>query len=373
MVQNIILIDHEPFTIRRKELFYINEIIASGFNVEVWNVTQWFYPQMTIVDTINEKYVKKIVSKNVFISNLETCNINESVFIVESFWNWHTRELFRALSDYNCLTIKMDMYANSTLIEPINRKIRKLFSHLMIGIVKRQVGRFLLFIYNKRFKIKDYKYYFSSSSIVNRTHAINHPDYEKYRFSKKTAIISGRYAVFCDIYFPNHPDIKNFNRYTKEIDENVYQRKLRFFFDYFENKYGMSVVIAAHPKANYRGNEFGNRRIIKYQTDNLVQYASCVLMHQCNTISYAILNKKPIILFTTDEYEAIPECKEMLENIADFLKLKTYNIDKVKFLSIQGRVVDDIVAEEYIYTYLTSNETQDKKNIETIISFISKL
>ena len=51
---------------------------------------------------------------------------------------------------------------------------------------------------------------------------------------------------------------------------------MRRYFDYLEEKYGMPVVIAAHPKSDYSGGEFGNRSIIKYKTDDLVFNARMV-------------------------------------------------------------------------------------------------
>lgn len=373
MAHNIILIDHEPFTIRRKELFYIEALIAHGFYVEVWSISKWFYPEMHIVDTIHEEYVYNINSVGDLYTHLNSTVIGDTVFIVESFWNWHTRKLFRILSDYNCITIRMDLYANSTLAEPLISKIQRLVSPLIFRIIRGKMERLILTLYNILYQINGYAYYLSSSAIVNRTHAINHPDYEKYKFSNTEPIISGNYVVFCDIFFPFHPDIKNFARYHHEIDGNEYQRKLRLFFDYIEARYNMPVIIAAHPKADYKGNEFGGRRIIKYSTDNLVQYSSMVLMHQCNSISYSILNGKPIILFSTDEYESNKRWKYSLKSLADNLDLKVYNIDHVRYNQIIAKCVEEDLARRYVYTYLTSNATSESRNIDTLINIISKI
>lgn len=373
MAKNIILVDHEPFTLRRKELFYIDALISRGFNVEVWNINRWFYPEMFIVDTIDAEYVKQITSAVDLKLCLEGCNIQESVFFVESFWKWRTRELFKILSDYGCCTIKMDLYANSTLISPLSSQIKKIFSRLLIPILKSRVEQLLLFAYNKIHKVRSYQHYLSSSSIVNRTRAINHPDYERWRFDDRESIIEGRYAVFCDIYFPYHPDIKNFDNCQYNINGELYQEKLRCFFDYIESALGLPVIIAAHPKADYVGNEFGNRSIIKYETINLVANCALVLMHGSNSISYAVLNNKPIILFSTDEYESNCRWNIYLKLIARTLGLEAFNIDQVKYSNILPRQVDKRAAKEYVYTYLTSKETRDVRNIDTIINLIAKI
>lgn len=373
MAKTIILIDHEPFTIRRKELFYIEELIAAGFNVSVWNITRWYYPEMSIVDTIDKDYVKHIKGVIELQECLESCNIKDSVFIVESFWNWRTRELFRMLSDYKCCTIRMDLYANSTLMAPMSTRIKKLFSGLIIGILKNRFKQLLLLGYNKIHKVKQYDYYLSSSAIVNRTHSINHPDYEKWRFDKSKPVIDGCYAVFCDIYFPYHPDIKNFAKCSHEVNGEVYQRKLRDFFDFIELKYQLPVVIAAHPKADYDGNEFGNRPIIKYKTNNLIAYSSLVLMHWSNSVSFAVLNKRPIVLFYTDEHRTNYSWKSAIEQLSKTLGLAEYNIDKIGFYNVKPQCVDDNIASEYVHTYLTSKDVESRRNIDTIIDLITQL
>lgn len=67
----------------------------------------------------------------------------------------------------------------------------------------------------------------------------------------------------------------------------------------------MPIIIAAHPKSNYVNGEFGNRRIIKYQTKNLIIYADRVILQLCNTISWVTLANKPLIFVTTDDYDSL--------------------------------------------------------------------
>ena len=52
MIRNVILIDYEPFTKRREELFFIRNFIDSGFNVQIWDISKYLYITVHIVDTI---------------------------------------------------------------------------------------------------------------------------------------------------------------------------------------------------------------------------------------------------------------------------------------------------------------------------------
>ena len=42
-MKKIILIDHEPYTIHRGNIFYIDHLISCGFEVEVWDISAYLY------------------------------------------------------------------------------------------------------------------------------------------------------------------------------------------------------------------------------------------------------------------------------------------------------------------------------------------
>ena len=72
-------------------------------------------------------------------------------------------------------------------------------------------------------------------------------------------------------------------------------------FNYLETKYSVRMVVAAHPKSNYHGDEFGGREIIRGNTMELVKNAEFSIVHGSMSISYSVIFNKPIILAITDE------------------------------------------------------------------------
>lgn len=58
-MNDIVLVDHELFTKRRKEIFMIDKFINAGYNVEVWDISNIVYPGISYSDEQNEHYVKK--------------------------------------------------------------------------------------------------------------------------------------------------------------------------------------------------------------------------------------------------------------------------------------------------------------------------
>lgn len=375
--KNIILIDHEPYSIRRKELFYIDELIAAGYHVEVWDISQFVFPGIKLVDEITEDYLIKISSLFKIEELLKNIDIKSTIFIVEIHNCWHNRKVFRLLSHYQCTTIKMDLYANLFIKKTLSEKIRQFLLSVNLKILSSKTLALANIIYNKYHHIKFPSYYLSSSNLHHPDYRINHPDYEKYKFKTHVPIIENNYIVFLDTYFPYHPDLQYFDHFKEShvtTCADNYHTTLTKFFDFLETKHHMPVIIAAHPKSAYSGNEFGKRKIIKYHTDNLIINASLIITQTSNAISYITLANKPVIFVMTNVSNQIFRYKFMTQLLAKTLKKRAYNIDYISdYTSIDDSQIDNNTRLNYIYNYLTSPETENIKNIDTIKSLLQKI
>ena len=83
-----------------------------------------------------------------------------------------------------------------------------------------------------------------------------------------------------------------------------YYPALNNFFNIFEKKFNMEVIICAHPKSDYENNSnyLYGRKFIKNKTINLVKDSKIVFAHGSTTIAYAILYKKPLVFLLSNEY-----------------------------------------------------------------------
>ncbi len=368
-MKKLLLLDHEPWTIRRKQLFY-DLFKEAGFPLEVWDLSQWLYPGISNPDGLNdEEYLTKIHSYSQYKEKLNTLNASETIIIAEIFpFKWKNRLVFKSLSLHKMEIMKIELYGNTTLKESTYHRLKKLTLAQYPKAICNKLFNMILQLYNKFNDIDAPKYLLSSNSTLPLTHHINHPDYEEYMFKEHNRLVEGEYIVFCDIYFPFHTDLKFLYGVKKLPDAKKYQIQINRYFDALETKYKMPVVIAAHPKANYKGNEFGHRKIFKYHTSDLVYFASAVTMHLCNTISYVILGNKPIAFISTDDYGATAKNRQRLELLAnETLEQPIYNIDRVPLSEIEFNKVDDDIRYKYIYNYLTSKETENKRNQDIII------
>lgn len=372
-MKSIVLIDHEPFTIRRKELFYVDKLRDFGFNVEIWDISQYVLPGLTLPGEIEDPYLSIIGSILDLKRLISSKKLEDTIFIVECWKGWHTKEIFKLLSDKKCLLVRIDLFGNTYVGETIRDKFVRLFSSMFWRVIRDKVISYAFFCYKKVYHIKDYDRVFASSIYVKRTDSINHPDYENFHFRSHPPLLDGQYIVFCDNYFPFHPDFKYRWNYNHMPSAEKYVESLNRFFSFIEAKYKMPVVIAAHPKSDYRKDYFGNRKIMKGVTDNLIINSSMVILHASNSISYAILANRPILMITTDGYNTLKIEKQRMEKLARRIKLPLYNIDKVDMNIVQANVLSSHIRVDYIYSFLTSYASCEVQNINYITSVFNKL
>ena len=219
----------------------------------------------------------------------------------------------------------------------------------------------------------DYHHIFSSSELSNRTHKINHPDFDLYNKLQVVDLLAYRYAVFCDNYFPDHPDFKSIDKVEKLPDANEYRSSLNRFFTYIEQLYQLKVVIAAHPKSEYKGDEFEGRAIIKYKTNELIKHSEMVFIHSSNSISFAVLADKPIVFITNESYSSMKQNQIRIAALASLLGLSYYNIDRVDYSNIYCYKLTSQIRKDYIYTYLTSEQTEHMCNEEILLTFLRNI
>jgi hypothetical protein len=135
------------------------------------------------------------------------------------------------------------------------------------------------------------------------------------------------FAVFIDQNYVSHPDLK-FLGFKPFLTEEKYFSSLERFFKNFEIKTGLNVVIAAHPRSNYGlyNKIFEDRLIYQGKTAELIRDSSYVLLHQSNSVSFAVLWNKKIIFLTTDEINNSFMVKS-LNQFCKFFERTALNLD----------------------------------------------
>ena len=131
-------------------------------------------------------------------------------------------------------------------------------------------------------------------------------DYDNYLSNNKALKlrIKKPYAVFLDQYLPFHPDATAFFGVDPRCTPEKYYPALNNFFNIFEKKFNMKVVVCAHPKSDYKNNSnyLYGRKFVKNETINLVKNCNIVFAHCSTAITYAVVYKKPLVFLLSNEY-----------------------------------------------------------------------
>jgi hypothetical protein len=169
-----------------------------------------------------------------------------------------------------------------------------------------------------------YSQLFGPETKVLWTH---HLDYDIYLAEKdKPAKTKRDIGVFLDEYMPFHPDYIYIGSEPPITAEEYYPQLCRFF-DFIEKNYGVSVVIAAHPRSHYENlpDYFGGRRVLRGQTFRLVREAGFVMLNLSQAHNFAVMLGKPMILLTNNKLQA--RHGNLFQALSSWLDKKPVNLD----------------------------------------------
>ncbi|RJQ26441.1 hypothetical protein C4565_06795 [Candidatus Parcubacteria bacterium] len=310
-ITKIIFLISAPFNQRDYQRFGFEILIRDGFEVCIWDFTPLLYPKTFMKvqppDPINYRNMVSIRSKKDAIEVIKK-NEDKNVFLISLIpYNHLTICILRTISKFNipyCVCTP-----NATLGTPKDMG-NKLINKIRSITITKLLDYYLLKISPKYINIKPAvlcllggKKSFGKRQEVNdmtRLLWIHTLDYDVYLENNKKSI-STNTAVFIDNYLPFHPDYLYSGR--KHMNPDDYYPFLNRFFKYFEDKTGLEVIIAAHPRSLYGKSTdyFNGRKVIRGATAELIRDAKCVILHTSTAINYCVLFKKPMIFITTDE------------------------------------------------------------------------
>lgn len=366
-MKRLIILEHEPLTERLRQIWNIKELQSQGVDVQYWDLSRLIFPERIIPGIFEDDSVIVIKTFEEFRTALHNVDVEDALFALEIFPNWHNRRIIRELQRCGAKCFKIDFYANTSIPMDIRSRL-KVF--LREGIFSRLLTKICWMVYSRLYLGEIYDFVASSSKTVNPRYLIHHPDAEAFR-NESVPLVHAPYIVFVDIFYPLHPDLELLSSVT-EATVREYRNTMNRYFAYLEEKYQMPVVIAAHPKADYDGSEFNGRRIIAGRTGNLVKYSSMVIMHHSNSMSYIALADKPFTFVYPDSYHVHKDLLSYIESMAAYCENNAYNLDVVPFDEIKIERLNRDVKERYLDTYISSSEIKDKTNSEIMISILKE-
>jgi hypothetical protein len=394
----IIILDHEPFTDRKSQHYFIKEFLMSGIEIEFWSLWKIlpYSKGIAYQNHSTEKFVKYYTSKNTFLADLKAINPSSTFIIVETWFNSDSLYMFQQLRDNNLKWARIEYYHNPAVnfyasdgpVEPRKLSLKAKILELVRIIL---IPKNLKYYYLQKFKEKKFRELITSDlsfitgnfsgnfNLSKKYVPIDYFDVEIFKTEKeKESILPYPYVVFADIYLGKHPDLEmvNGNNY---LDIELYYKKLNHFFDQVEEKLNMPVVIAAHPKSDYKNNEFNGRLCIKNETANLIINSKLMIQHCSLSISFALLNNIKVIQFYDNSFMENSVLIKLYESIKVIgLKTNTSYInidDEMDIKSLYNIQVDKKKYKEVLQNYFLKNkeESLGQSNFEIVFKNIKQI
>ncbi|MDC0198392.1 hypothetical protein OAK13_06210, partial [Candidatus Thioglobus sp.] len=205
-----------------------------------------------------------------------------------------------------------------------------------------------------------------------RSHAF---DYDIYLQQKDQNSINkeDNYAVFLDSGIVAHPDSRRLGAkdMPKEIEtENTYYPAINSFFDDFEKRTGMPVVIALHPRIIISEEfirQYGGREVISKDTSRLVKNSKIVIVHNSTSMNFAVLWKIPLLIITTTIIDRIDY--STMKAIEKVFKTKRININRPYKDKDYIKISKDTLAQYQFYmeNLIKTKNSQQVKSVKILI------
>ena len=214
----------------------------------------------------------------------------------------------------------------------------------------------------------------SSGEFEIRSHAFDYDIYLQQK-NQNSVIKYTNYAVFLESGIVDHPDAERLkhDRYSRthkptETDDTYYPA-IRSFFDDFEKRMGMPVIIALGPRIILSKDivrKFGGREVISNDTSRLVRHSKMAIAHQSTSINFAVLWRIPLLIITTTLIDKT--AYNVFRSFEDIFKTKRININKSYKNQDYTKISRGVVAQYDFYKEnLIKTNNSPKVNSATIL------
>lgn len=305
MRTRLIILVESYFQQRDYRRYGIDVLKANGLQVEVWEV---FRPYLR---KYAENYrppdpacfpeLRHFTRKEDIVRSLSRLGADDALLVTMSN-RWETRFIFRQLARQSAYFGGLELSAFAptsgrqqrswgTWLDWLNR------AYLRIPHVLRRTSPPNFFLLCGGNVLEPVARRLPNTAIL-WTHAL---DYDIV-LETGTREGSGKadHIVFLDECVPFHPDYLTLGIAAPNSPEEYFP-KLNRLFDALENQWGLPVVIAAHPRANYDScpDYFGGRKVLQGTTGALVRDAALVITHSSVSNNFTAVYRKPLLVVTT--------------------------------------------------------------------------
>jgi len=387
-IEKVIFFVETFFTDRDYHRFGMRTFIENGLEVEVWDFTPFLTP--STFQQAGHPGISTWKKRRLFLTKREAISaisgLSPSCFVVSFIhYNYDTFLLYWMLSRRRiryCIQA-FALPQSSTLKDIAKRSLAKIGNVFKPYKLIRRVFRMIPFTWlgvrPADIILATGQRYITTGFPVNDKSEILWVHWFDYDFflegRAREVMVDPKLGVFIDEYLPFHTDYITAEVMPPVTPEEYYPL-LRKCFDHIEKKNGVRIVIAAHPRSEYKKHPdyFGGREVIRGKTGELIRKASFVLMHHSTAMHFAVLYKKPIIFLTTDKLDR-KLCEDpSVEWLGTFFGKKVHYLDKTPTIDLDEELtIDERAYDTYRNAYIKKDGSDDLLSWQILINRIKNI
>lgn len=352
------------------------ELIKKGYNVSIWSLGYLVFGQKAKVLREGKGNIVIIYTKK------ELCQLikenTEAVFIdylggEYSVATWIRAQLARNKCQYYCVyngAVPVYVEENSSNCNTLRKLIKekgvwgygKYFCHKRL----KRIGQRMdlkkienclpkaLFLSAKA-DLRSVPKVFCNVPVFY-THSYDYEEYLKSGIENR--IIEEKYILFVDTAVTNHPEYIYRGDHVFETQEVIeeYYKNMCHFFDVVEEKYKLKVVVAAHPRSHFKGDEFQGREIILGESQSLIAGAERIFTGPSMSIAFMALYQKPFALISTEELKNVPQLRNFRKAMENFFQTKCIWVEQIDHM----KWTDCFVTDRELFAKYTDSFTIEK-------------
>ena len=183
-----------------------------------------------------------------------------------------------------------------------------------------------------------------------------------------------KYALLVDDFEIGHSDFKKLGENIPVTNVEEHLRKVNKLLSMVENKFGIPVVIAQHPKAEYKFDAFEGRVSIKNHTNALLKNSSLVIIGISTCIGLLVLYKKDFIGWYNSEYfKNVPRCKSSYDLVQSIFNCKYIDVNNIQCENSINKYInhyDKDIYNNYLHRYIVEKDGMCGKHFYEIVADI---
>jgi hypothetical protein len=382
----IVFLRSFPLSQRDYDRYGIETIKEQGINVQYWDLTEMLNKR--IWEKHKEKAFKfpgyhKVPAMNLLKRMFN--NLGETIFIDVLGTGFTCNSVRNLVKKKSCKICVMEQALLPNEIAPKKNFYAKItFKRFLEKFRIYGLLTFPKYIINsfnaKRRPSVDYRLMSGTASLPRRdphlinaqkiwTHSLDYNLFLLLQSQKKT----NNTIVFIDNGINGtNSDFSRFNAKPFATMEN-YNFSMRRVFDVLEKHFNTTVVIAGHPKGNYKNNPnpFGKREVHLNKTGELIRDCKLVISTGSTADSFAVLWNKPILFITTDEIANSPH-NIIVKSACQILDTQIVNVDHdlegIDWLSLSQKSIANY--DEYRNKIIKKDGTPKENSWKIFVDFL---